>query len=590
MSVPTDISFMDFLLERDDNILSLDKDSVSKSDQKDVEGMDAESWPTNADEFLDSILKFEDHPFEILENGELLSGACTVETDVPAPASSCSDSGVSSDQQLSPVLDEVEEDDRGDFLSSLSSGSESSPLEASHVYSDQEGSVQEDVEVDPSVFSILDTNCFGEVKVEDNQAIISMNVLPASQQTETVTQNLQNSHHMTTSTPLRQLIHLTPVSGNPRSILLPVSLKDVKDIRTIKIINASRQNVTRKQQSVTGMRITTGNRATLQTSPVLVKSSGEQEDFITTSSSNGSVSEEMGDDSDSQYPRLQLTSEEKRLLQKEGVRLPSHYPLTKHEERELKRIRRKIRNKISAQDSRKRKKEYIDGLEERVKQCTEENIHLVKRIKALQTQNQTLVTQLKKLQSVLARGTAKTAQPATCLMVLLLSMALVMAPNLRLNQSSPSGSDSQKDKDLSQSENKVAPLAGRSRNLLEFPKKGLSEDGSLNSADQDDEAKFIADMAELLQFNNPVVGDHDYEVPPIKRFRTDERPEDIKPSLLSAGKDYIVPPPDEIWPPPAPGDNHITNMIEKALGEEMKVNISDAGGMRTVVLQVPKEQ
>jgi len=84
----------------------------------------------------------------------------------------------------------------------------------------------------------------------------------------------------------------------------------------------------------------------------------------------------------------------------------------------------------------------------------------VKRIKALQTQNQTLVTQLKKLQSVLARGTAKTAQPATCLMVLLLSMALVMAPNLRLNQSSPSGSDSQKDKDLSQSENKVAPLAG----------------------------------------------------------------------------------------------------------------------------------
>jgi hypothetical protein len=31
-------------------------------------------------------------------------------------------------------------------------------------------------------------------------------------------------------------------------------------------------------------------------------------------------------------------------------------------------------------------------------------------------------------------------------------------------------------------------------------------------------------------------------------------------------------------------------MIENALGEEMKVNISDAGGMRTVLLQVPKEQ
>ncbi|RXG69873.1 Cyclic AMP response element-binding protein A [Armadillidium vulgare] len=61
---------------------------------------------------------------------------------------------------------------------------------------------------------------------------------------------------------------------------------------------------------------------------------------------------------------LYLTEEEKRTLISEGYAIPSKLPLTKAEEKSLKKIRRKIKNKIH-QESRRKKKEYLDTLTQR---------------------------------------------------------------------------------------------------------------------------------------------------------------------------------------------------------------------------------
>lgn len=156
------------------------------------------------------------------------------------------------------------------------------------------------------------------------------------------------------------------------------------------------------------------------------------------------------------FPELKLTDEERDLLFKEGITLPTNMPLTKEEERALKAVRRKIRNKISAKESRKRKMGYVDGLEKRVKLCTQENQQLQKKVQALEKQNVSLVSQLKKLQSLLSLKSTRTAQASTCVMVLLLSFAFLVVPNFN-----PFNDQDSVD------ELKTIPLPGNSRNLLQ---------------------------------------------------------------------------------------------------------------------------
>ncbi|XP_010173429.1 cyclic AMP-responsive element-binding protein 3-like protein 3 [Antrostomus carolinensis] len=134
----------------------------------------------------------------------------------------------------------------------------------------------------------------------------------------------------------------------------------------------------------------------------------------------------------SKFPELVLTEEERKLLEKEGVTLPTCLPLTKAEERVLKKVRRKIRNKHSAQDSRQRRKIYVDDLENRVAFCTAQNHELEKKVQLLQKQNMSLLEQLQKLQAMVRQSTTKTTTAKTYTMVVVLSFCLIVSPSICL--------------------------------------------------------------------------------------------------------------------------------------------------------------
>ncbi|XP_073460381.1 cyclic AMP-responsive element-binding protein 3-like protein 1 isoform X1 [Aquarana catesbeiana] len=169
---------------------------------------------------------------------------------------------------------------------------------------------------------------------------------------------------------------------------------------------------------------------------------------------------------------LMLTEEERRTLVAEGYPIPTKLPLTKTEEKALKRVRRKIKNKISAQESRRKKKEYVECLEKKVESFTSQNSELWKKVESLENANRSLLQQLQKLQALVTGKVPRpcklaATQTGTCLMVVVLCFILALGSMIPSFPEFSSGSQTVKS---------APPLAPdlytlsqiRSRNLLSY--------------------------------------------------------------------------------------------------------------------------
>uniref|UniRef100_A0A8C6TA46 Cyclic AMP-responsive element-binding protein 3-like protein 4 n=1 Tax=Neogobius melanostomus TaxID=47308 RepID=A0A8C6TA46_9GOBI len=206
-------------------------------------------------------------------------------------------------------------------------------------------------------------------------------------------------------------------------------------------------------------------------------------------------------------PELQLTEEEQKLLNQEGVTLPGNMPLTKAEERILKRVRRKIRNKQSAQDSRRRRKEYIDTLENRAAACSAQNKELQRTVEQLEKNNMSLLAQLRQLQTLIKRTVSKGAQTSTCLLIIIVSLGLIILPSFSpFPRRSTSGDD-------------YRPIGVISRNIL-------TDHASLQPPANDDAALSLqsdtesADVSQSEAEDAPAAGVNQSEpIPEPRRYR-----------------------------------------------------------------------
>lgn len=127
-----------------------------------------------------------------------------------------------------------------------------------------------------------------------------------------------------------------------------------------------------------------------------------------------------------------LSKDEISALENEGLNVQDYVDSktwTKSQERVIKRIRRKIRNKKSAHESRRRKKEFVETLQQEFQDVKDENVNLRKRINQLESQNTQLKSHVSKLKAFIAAASQRTAQATTCVMLLVISLAFFLAPN-----------------------------------------------------------------------------------------------------------------------------------------------------------------
>ncbi|RNA06411.1 Cyclic AMP-responsive element-binding 3 3 [Brachionus plicatilis] len=149
--------------------------------------------------------------------------------------------------------------------------------------------------------------------------------------------------------------------------------------------------------------------------------------------------EELSSESEScKNEDMVLTEEEKDVYLKEGYKIPTRKPLTKSEEKILKLVRRKIRNKVlldnddlkSAHVSRERKKNYIDGLEKRVDLCTKENEQLQNEVKSLKSKNFELMKELQKMQGLVTTLFTKNKKSSTAVLLVSFLITFCIFPHI----------------------------------------------------------------------------------------------------------------------------------------------------------------